>query len=473
MGSWGSIYNHTRWALRTQLSELARLQEQVTSGSRVNRASDDPIAARRIMKLQSQAGQYASFTSNIESLETTLGDADNALQGISGLLTEVRGKLTQAATGTLSDTQRKGIAEGINQALETVVTLANHRSLGRYIFAGTAVDQPPYEVVRSNGQIVSVSYRGNYEDLPVSLAQGVQQSSLQVGERIFRSSNRQAPQMTGSTGAAAGTATPNATGDVWLEVAHGTTTYAGGIGLAGGTSTSSDTIIGTHQLTVDADARTLTLDNGSTVSFNPADTNVRVTNSDGEVLNVDVSGLLLGAGSQTVEVSATARLSIDDGATWTNADLSETNLKVVDSRDGTFLYVDTRSIRQKGTEPVRVEGTYDLFGTLITIRDLIANSRSMSTQEQLNALSEAVGSLDEVSGGLAQQLVVVGSRLQAAESLRTSIETLTDSIEIEIAHQESADITDLATQLTRTQTLYQMTLAATSKLLGLSLLDYV
>jgi len=473
MGSWGSIYNHSRYALRWQLAEMARLQEQVTSGSRVNRASDAPTAARRIMYLQAQAGEFANYTKNVDALQTTLGEADNALRGVSEILTDVRGKLTQAATGTLSQAQRDGIAEGINQALETVLTLANHSSLGRYIFAGTATDAPPYVATREDGRIVSVSYQGNYQDMPMPLADGVDQSSLLVGERLFRNDERLSPRFLGATGAAAGAGTSNARGDVWLQVAHGSSTIGGGIGLAPGTGAADDTIVGAHQLTVDADAHTLRLDGGQAVGFDPGDANVRVTNARGEVLHVDVSGLLLGAGSQTVDVTATAQLSIDEGLTWTAADLTETNLQVADSRTGRFLYVDTRGIEQAGLEPVRMEGTYDLFGTLITLRDLIANSREMETQPQLDLMNQAVASLDEVSGVLTQELVVVGSRLQAAETLKDSLTTLTDNVNSEIARQQDADITDLATRLARTQTLYEMTLAATSKLLSLSLLDFL
>ena len=474
MGSWGAIYNHTRFALQTQLADLARLQEQVTSGSRVNRPSDAPTAARRIMYLQSQVSDFANYARNIGALQTTLGDADNALQAVSATLTDVRGKLTQAATGTLSQAQRNGIAEGINQALEAVLTLANHSSLGRYIFGGTAAGQPPYVATRQNDRIVSVAYQGNYEDLPVPLAPTIEQSGLMVGERIFRGDARGTPEFLGATGAVAGTGTSNARGDVWLSVAHAATTIGGGIGLAAGDSSASgDTIIGSHQLLVDADARTLKLDDGQAVSYTPGDTDVRLTNAAGEVLHVNVSDLALGAGNQTVTVTATAKLSIDGGATWTQTDLTQDNLQVVDSTTGRFLYVDTRGIERAGLEPVRVGGTYDLFGTLVTVRDLIANSRGMPSQQQFDLMNKAVSSLDEVSGALGQQMVVVGSRLQAADTLQTDMEMLSDAAQTQIAQEQDADITDLTIQLAKTQTLYEMTLAATSKLLGLSLLDFL
>jgi hypothetical protein len=83
----------------------------------------------------------------------------------------------------------------------------------------------------------------------------------------------------------------------------------------------------------------------------------------------------------TVEHDGTNyRLSIDDGATWVTVPAGgQANQAVTDSRTGRVLYVDTTGIQSTGTELVRVPGTYDIFGTLISLRDLLLNPKGLST----------------------------------------------------------------------------------------------
>jgi flagellin-like hook-associated protein FlgL len=188
---------------------------------------------------------------------------------------------------------------------------------------------------------------------------------------------------------------------------------------------------------------------------------------------VDVSGLTLAGGTQTVSISSTAKFSIDDGATSVESDLTDGNLAVTDSRNGGILYVDTRQVARFGTDPVRIPGTNDLFSTLISVRDLMANDRDLSTSDQLRLLNEAVKSMDEVTGTLTQNLVIVGGRLQANESLRNSMEEIQATSKDETSKLQDADLVALAMQIARSQNMYEMTLASAAKLLNLSLLDFL
>ena len=475
MSGWGAIYNNTSYALRLQSETLARLQEQTATGARVIRASDDPVDARRIMSLQAQTESVSGYLKNINSVDLTLSEMDTQLQRISQAMTQVHGYLTQAATGTLSDAQRKGIAEAVNQTLEMMLGLANFKSMGLYLFGGANTTDQPYSATRTGGKITSVTYQGSLEEWQVPVAPGVQMTAAISGDKIFRTDQREAPVFLGNTGAKAGAGTASARGDAWLLVSHGTTAYGGSIGLAAGDSSpDGDTILGSsHTLTVDATNQTLRLDDGSAVTYEAGETNVRVVNAAGEVVYVDVSGLTLPAGQQTVSISSTVKLSINNGASSVESDLTEANLAVTDSRDGTILYVDTTGIERLGTEPVRIPGTHDLFGTLITIRDLMSNERGLSLSQQLDLLNKAVASMDEVMGTLTQNMVIVGGRLQAAEGLLNSMEEIKIAAKDEAARLQDADLVELAIQIARSQNMYEMTLASASKLLNLSLLDFI
>ena len=175
----------------------------------------------------------------------------------------------------------------------------------------------------------------------------------------------------------------------------------------------------------------------------------------------------------TVNIQTTGSLSIDDGASQTATDFTNANLAVTDSVTGRVLYVDGTGIERTGLEPVRTPGTYDMFGALVTVRDMMLNTRNMPESKQLALLSEMVGSVIEVAQGLTVAETSVGARIGVLATLGENLDGIQAYTDEEAASLEDADIVQAVTELARQQTLYEMTLASASKLLQLSLFDYI
>ena len=268
-------------------------------------------------------------------------------------------------------------------------------------------------------------------------------------------------------------------GDIWLTVTHDTTSYVGATGVAAGTSSASgDTIIGTsHKLTIDLANSKVKLDSGSFVAYDTGtDDDLRLQNSAGDVVYVDMTGLTATPPPDTVEVDiiADGKLSIDDGATTVDLTAFSNNEKVTDSLTDRILYVDATAITRTGVEPVQIAGTYDVFDALISIRDLLLNERGLSAAQQGDMLrGDVMESLDEVIGGVLNQMTTLGSRMQAMDRLQTSMVDIKLGVDARQSQLQDADIIQLATELTRTQVFYEMILVATSRVLKVSLLDYI
>ena len=478
MSGWGAIYNNTRYSISTLSEALARLQEQASTGSRIVRASDDPNDALRVLCLKHRSLDLAGYAENLDSVSLNLDEASSSLQGIYSSLSRVQELTTQASSQTYGGANRRSMAEEVDSLLEQVLSLANHETLGRYVFGGAGVSSAPYVAQRSGGAIVTVGYEGSDAELPVPVGPGVQCSGLLVGERVFRGSDRHDPQFLGNTGAKAGSATSTVQGDVWLILGHAATAYddgGAGSGIAAGTgSVTGDTILGGHTLTVNAAARTLKLDGGPAVNFTN-ETNLEVTSGAGDKVHVDVSGYN-GTFDGDITLTGAGTASIDEGASsaaLTAGDFTNQNFKVTDSRTGRILYVSATGITRTGLEPVRVTGTYDMFGTLIQIRDLMRNTHNLTESQQVARLNETIGSLKEVMTGIQQHVTSVGGRQGAMESLKTSLGELKANADTEGQNLESADIAQVATDLARTQTLYQMSLQVAAKLMSLNLLDFM
>jgi len=265
-----SIYNNVSLALYLHTKEMIRLQEQVATGSRINRASDDPSAAYRVLGLNSQERSLGNYIDGLSEVVDFLQLSTTAIDNIKLALADAK-KLVSSITGTAM--MQHVLVQGINDALEQVVSLANTKHMNHYLFGGSDTASAPYAVERTNGKITSVTYQGSLESRDIEVAPGVEASAFYVGDDIFHVNNRGDPVFTGATGAAAGTGTSTVSGDVWLTV----------------------TDVGGYKLSID----------GGLTTFDAGSANLAVTDSrTGEVLYVDSSDIT-GTGVEWVRVPGT------------------------------------------------------------------------------------------------------------------------------------------------------------------------
>jgi len=392
-GSLTSISENVRYALQLHGRAITQLQEQASTGNRVNRGSDSPSDAYRILGLNSQDRSLASYKENVTELIGNLEISSTIITDMASELAGTRTLLTQIVGGVHDLDGQKRIADKLNNTLEQLVSLANTKHANQYLFGGNNTSSAPYLVVREGGKISQVSYQGSDESRSIDVAPGLDIEAYHVGDAIFRSGDRGEPVFLGQTGAAAGTGTSNVRGDVWLTVDHDGTNY---------------------------------------------------------------------------------RISIDDGASFVTVPAGgETNQAVTDSRTGRVLYVDTTGIHSTGVELVRVPGTYDVFGTLISLRDILLNRRDLSPTEMQDYVDKGVAAVEEVRNLLIQAEVSTGSKVAFLNTLKNNLENMQFDTTDETTRLQEADIAQIAIDLSRREVLYQMSLAVAGKLMSTSLLDFI
>jgi len=477
MSGWGSIFNNTSFALRAQSEILSRLQENIASGERVIRASDDAGSANRILHLKDFTESLDSYGRNLDTVESNLQQVSSALSAVSESISAARSLTTQAVNGAISQEQRKAFAGEIETVLQTALMAVNQNHMGSYLFGGTDSARAPFEATYdSQGRITSVTYRGGDEEMPVPVAPGVAYSGVVVGEDCLSAENNAPPDFSGDTGAAAGTSPATIEGQVTMEVSRRTTYSDTSEVDKGDSADAQDTIRGEHTLTIDKDAGTIRLDDGADVSYGGAadPTDLRLTNAAGDAAYVNVENISPGAGTVEVTITGEGLLSIDDGLSVHVTDYTHANLAVSDSRSGRVLYVDTRGIDRTGTEQVRKPARFDLFADLVAVRDALLNEEGLSSTEQVEQLGDRLDRLRSLSDVVSRAQIAVGSRLEAVgTTIRNTIDDLRAAATEERSKLQDADISDLAVELSKAQTLYEMVLASSSRLLRLTLLDYL
>ncbi len=178
--------------LNRQSREILRLQEQLATGQRVNRPSDDPLAVRRGVNAQSQITKNEQFLSNISSAGPQLAETESALLDTIDLIQRADELTLQGSNGTNNQTQRDQIANEINQLLEELLSQGNRVSNGRQIFGGTRTLAPAMTATRNvDGDITAVAYAGNSERFQVEISEGLTIAGNQPGNEVFFASGGQ------------------------------------------------------------------------------------------------------------------------------------------------------------------------------------------------------------------------------------------------------------------------------------------
>jgi flagellar hook-associated protein 3 FlgL len=173
--------------LNQQTRRVLQLQDQLATGLKVNSPSDNPLAARRAINIRATMSKNEQYMTNISSAQPILSETESAVQTVVSILQRAQELTVQGASGTNSQTQLNQLAIEMNQLVESMVTQANHQTSGRFIFGGTRTSEAPYVATRDgSGQIASVAYQGNDEDIRIPVADGISVTVNETGTNAFQ-----------------------------------------------------------------------------------------------------------------------------------------------------------------------------------------------------------------------------------------------------------------------------------------------
>ena len=132
-------------AMLERYNDLARTQDQLSSGVRIEKPSDDPVAMTEIISLREVISINEQYNKNINAAEARLQTEESALSGATDLLVRIYELAIQAENPSLNTAARDAIAQEVQQNLTSLMSVANTRSgTGEYIFAGNNVRVEPF-----------------------------------------------------------------------------------------------------------------------------------------------------------------------------------------------------------------------------------------------------------------------------------------------------------------------------------------
>ena len=130
-----------------QQSKLSHVQQQVATGLRVMRPSDDPVASAQLINFQNVKRQVEQYQTNIDAASARLSLESGVLEGAVTILQRARELALYANNGSQTNATRGYIAEEINQLNEELMGLANTIDAdGEYLFAGSKGNFRPFSI---------------------------------------------------------------------------------------------------------------------------------------------------------------------------------------------------------------------------------------------------------------------------------------------------------------------------------------
>lgn len=178
--SW--MYQQSLTSMMNQQSALSASQNQVSTGKRINVASDDPAGAGRVVSLNHVLAANTQYSANIDAASTRLNTAQSTLNSVNDLYNSARDLTLQALNGSYSDSDRADIASQLVQMRDQLVQLSNTTDAnGQALFAGTSATTTPF-VKNADG---TVTYAGNSGQLKSSIGAGLQIPVSDSGTDLF------------------------------------------------------------------------------------------------------------------------------------------------------------------------------------------------------------------------------------------------------------------------------------------------
>ena len=155
------------FSMQNSYSNYAKLTTQLSSGKKINSMLDDPTQSVNLVNSKRELTRIDTWNNNIKSLKNEIGQATDTLD----LLIESGQRAKDLATSVSNNIYNKGSLKAVKDELEqiigSVVSNANTKYDGKYIFSGTNTQTQPYSIeyaVDNNGnktdEIVGIKYNG-------------------------------------------------------------------------------------------------------------------------------------------------------------------------------------------------------------------------------------------------------------------------------------------------------------------------
>lgn len=138
-------------------ANLAKVQQQISSGTSVLTPSDDPIASARALQVKTAKASLGVESANQGTAADMLKTLDSSLGSVTDILQYIRDRVVEAGNGALTTDDLQSISEDVSSQFQSLLAISNTKdAYGTYMYAGFKGDSQPF-----TGDIQGVTYNGD------------------------------------------------------------------------------------------------------------------------------------------------------------------------------------------------------------------------------------------------------------------------------------------------------------------------
>jgi flagellar hook-associated protein 3 FlgL len=412
--STGMTFENAKFNVNRQQSRISNLQNQITSGNRLQQLRDDPLAAARAVRYESFLARLERFEQNTGYAKDHFNITGTYMDSAVGIVQRVRELAVQAANGTYTGDDLKLVGAEVNELLKELVAISNATGPdGKQLFAGDKAFTEPFRIVEgmveggSDSMVQRVEYRGS------GASRGTE-----ISDRTF----------------------------VDLDIGGGEAFWAERMQIFSGVDATNSRVNTPGSFFLNGVEIPVTV--GDTLpsivaKINDSPASVRAS------IDADTNGLsLLGTGQQLIRA--------EDGAGGATV-LADLGIIRGNMEGGVTAWDTTRSMVSGGS----------MFDMVIRLRD------AMFRGDQEFIGSQGIAGMDDALGNLTTRIAQVGSRQERVQTAWQRLNREITDMNSYVSRETGVDIASTATDLSMMELAHRAGLQTSAKLLPVSLLDFL
>ena len=146
--------------MKRNLNNMSTLQNQLASGKKISRASENPFVSTRNKQLANQISENEQYNSNIKNTSNWLDTTDTALSQAGNVMARIKELMIKSGNGAYSEDEIVTIKNEIVEKSKELAQIMNTTFDGAYIFGGTKGTTKPV-TVDDSGNLAYADPDGN------------------------------------------------------------------------------------------------------------------------------------------------------------------------------------------------------------------------------------------------------------------------------------------------------------------------
>lgn len=160
--------------VQKSLQSINKLNTQLNTGKQVNKVSDNPYEAIKILNMQNEINDVERYNYNCDEITGWLDSTDDALDKIGNISSEIKVLLT-SISGSYGEDEIKALKSEINEKVKQIGEALNTTYAGRFIFGGSNTNEAPVEIFENADGIVELRLKAgaNEDKLKAEISDGI------------------------------------------------------------------------------------------------------------------------------------------------------------------------------------------------------------------------------------------------------------------------------------------------------------